>query len=290
MMLPAIEFKGVSKGFSGKPVLAGLDWTIPRGRVVGLVGRNGAGKSTLLQCALGLFAPDAGTVQLLGEDPARLSDDARAHIGYVPQDSDLFEWLTAEQVLAYFKTFYPRWNQPKVDALLDRWSIPLRLPVKKMSGGEKQRLSIVRALAHDPALLVLDEPVAALDPAGRRDFLRELMGRAIEGETTVVFSTHILSDLERVAMDLALLKNGRIVLSGAIDELSEQLRRVEGPSDVLARAPFARELARSNGRDATTTLIVVVDDESEPTLESLARQGVLVQSMGLEDWFIEATR
>jgi ABC-2 type transport system ATP-binding protein len=290
MMPPAIEFSGVSKGFSEKPVLSGLDWSVPRGRIVGLVGRNGAGKSTLLQCALGLVAPESGSVRLLGEDPARLSDAIRARIGYVPQDSELFEWLTAQQVLAYFQTFYPRWNQEKVSALLDRWSIPLGVPVSQLSGGEKQRLSIVRALAHDPELLVLDEPVAALDPAGRRDFLRELVERAIEGDTTVVFSTHIFSDLERIAMDLALLKNGRIVLAGALDELADQVRRVEGPSDLLARTQWNRELMRSQSRDARTTLIVVVDDGSEATLESLAREGVHIQSLGLEDWFIEATR
>jgi len=290
MMSPAIEMIGVSKRFKSKSVLAKLDWSVPTGHVVGLVGRNGAGKSTLLQCALGLFTPDVGAVSILGEDPAALSDASRAQIGYVPQDSDLFEWLTATQVLAYFKTFYPRWNQAKVDALMHRWSIPAHLAIRSLSGGEKQRLSIVRALAHDPALLILDEPVAALDPAGRRDFLREIIERAMEGNTTVVFSTHIFSDLERVAMDIALLKNGRIALSGPLDELADQMRRVEGPSAVLAKKHWGHELARLEGRGARTTLIVVLDEAEEETLETLAREDVHVQTVGLEDWFIEATQ
>jgi ABC-2 type transport system ATP-binding protein len=194
-------------------------------------------------------------------------------------------------MLAYFKSFYPRWNQPKVDALMDRWSIPTDVPIRNLSGGEKQRLSIVRALAHDPNLLVLDEPVASLDPAGRRDFLREIVDRAIEGNTTVVFSTHIFSDLERVAMDIALLKNGRIALSGSLDELSDHVRRVEGPSDILAHARWGHELARSESRAAhTTTLIVVLDPAGEESLSTLAEEGVRIQSVGLEDWFIEATR
>jgi ABC-2 type transport system ATP-binding protein len=290
MMLSAIEMKGVTKAFKNKTVLADLDWSVPTGHVVGLVGRNGAGKSTLLRCALGLWNADGGTVRLLREDPADLTDAVRAQIGYVPQESDLFEWLTATQMLAYFKTFYPRWNQAKVDALMHRWSIPANTAIRLLSGGERQRLSIVRALAHDPSLLILDEPVASLDPAGRRDFLREVVERAIEGATTVVFSTHIFSDLERVAMDIALLKNGRIVISGPLDQLSEQMRRVEGPSAVLADARWGRVLARSVDRDAQTTLIVVLDEGSEEKLETLADEGVRVQTVGLEDWFIAATQ
>jgi len=290
MMSSTIEMKNVSKRFHHKAVLSGLDWAVPAGHVVGLVGRNGAGKSTLLQCALGLWTADDGSVAILGEDPAALSDAVRAQIGYVPQESDLFEWLTATQMLAYFRTFYPRWNQAKVDALMERWSIPANTAIRLLSGGERQRLSIVRALAHDPSLLVLDEPVASLDPAGRRDFLREIVDRAIEGTTTVVFSTHIFTDLERVAMDIALLKNGRIALSGPLDQLSEKMRRVEGPSAVLAHARWGQELARSATRDAQTMLIVIVDEGSEERLETLARQGVRVHAVGLEDWFIAATQ
>ena len=290
MMESAIEMKGVTKRFQDKSVLAGLDWSVPAGQVVGLVGRNGAGKSTLLQCALGLWNTEAGAVRLLGEDPSLLSDAVRAQVGYVPQESDLFEWLTPTQMLAYFKTFYPRWNQTKVDALMQRWSIPAGTAIRHLSGGEKQRLSIVRALAHDPTLLVLDEPVASLDPAGRRDFLREIVERAVEGTTTVVFSTHIFSDLERVAMDIALLKNGRIALAGALDQLSDHVRRIEGPSAVLDEARWGRELARSVTRGARTTLIVVLDEGSEEKLETLADEGVRVQTIGLEDWFIAATQ
>jgi ABC-2 type transport system ATP-binding protein len=132
------------------------------------------------------------------------------------------------QMLDYFKAMYPRWNAVKVDALLERWGFgPLQLgtPIARLSGGEQQRLSIIRALAHDPELLVLDEPVSALDPAGRRDFLSELVDGVIERGTTVVFSTHILTDLERVALDVAFLKGGRIALQGPLDDLLEGARK-----------------------------------------------------------------
>lgn len=225
MTAAIIEVSSISKRFDTPAVLDRLDWTIRPGQVVGLLGRNGAGKSTLIECMLGLREVDAGKVTIFGEDVAALSDVARARIGYVPQQCDLFEWLTARQMLAYFKALYPRWNDAKVDALLARWGfdeLQCSKPISRLSGGEKQRLSIIRALAHEPELLILDEPVSALDPVGRRDFLRELIDGVIERDTTVLFSTHILSDLERVALDVAFLKDGKILLQGALDELLEQ--------------------------------------------------------------------
>ncbi|WP_306395781.1 ABC transporter ATP-binding protein [Telluria beijingensis] len=217
-----IQMRGVARRFDSKTVLDGLDWEVGPGQVVGLLGRNGAGKSTLMECLLGLREIDGGSIALFGESPAALSDATRARIGYVPQKSDLFDWMTPLQMLDYFKALYPRWNDAKVAALMDRWGIDLTMrngPIRRLSGGEQQRLSIIRALAHDPELLVLDEPVSALDPAGRRDFLAELIEGVIERGTTVVFSTHILTDLERVALDVAFLKDGRIVLEGDLDDL-----------------------------------------------------------------------
>jgi len=227
MTTAIIEVSSIVKRFDTRAVIDQLDWSISPGQVVGLLGRNGAGKSTLLECLLGLREIDSGTVTIFGEDVANLSEAARARIGYVPQKSDLFEWLTPRQMLAYFKALYPRWNDAKVEALMARWGFDELMcskPISKLSGGEKQRLSIIRALAHDPDLLILDEPVAALDPVGRRDFLRELIDGVIERDTTVVFSTHILSDLERVALDVAFLKNGKIALQGPLDDLLENAK------------------------------------------------------------------
>jgi len=226
-----IQMRGVAMRFGSKTVLDGLDWEVKRGQVIGLLGRNGAGKSTLMECLLGLRESDAGSISLFGEPLAALSDASRARIGYVPQQSDLFEWMTPTQMLAYFKALYPRWNEARVEMLLTRWgfdAIKRGTPMRRLSGGEKQRLSIIRALAHDPELLLLDEPVSALDPAGRRAFLSELIDDVIERGTTVLFSTHILTDLERVALDVAFLKDGRIVLQGPLDDLLEGAKQAQG--------------------------------------------------------------
>jgi ABC-2 type transport system ATP-binding protein len=219
-----VVVENLHKAFGSQQVLQGVNWNIAPGKVIGLLGRNGAGKSTLLECLLGLRESDAGSSRVFGRSVTALDEQTRANIGYVPQKSDLFDWLTPVQLLTYFKALYPRWNQGKVDALMERWGFHGEArdkQISQLSGGQRQRLSIIRALAHDPQLLVLDEPVASLDPVGRRDFLQELISGVIERDTTVIFSTHILSDLERVALDVAFLQGGKIVLQGGLDELLE---------------------------------------------------------------------
>ena len=243
MNTPIVELSSISKHFGSTQVLNGLDWQVMPGQVIGLLGRNGAGKSTLLECLLGLRETDLGSARIYGADVRQLPDATRARIGYVPQKSDLFDWLTPRQMLDYFRALYPRWNDAKVDALLGRWGFDTLMQNKaigKLSGGEQQRLSIIRALGPDPELLVLDEPVSSLDPVGRREFLRELIDGVIEHGTTVVFSTHILSDLERVALDIAFLKDGRITLQGQLDELLEGAHRVVGAPGGRA-APLSLE-------------------------------------------------
>ena len=290
MTTAIIQSAAISKHFGSATILNGLDWQIMPGQVIGLLGRNGAGKSTLLECLLGLRETDSGTVRIYGEDVSQLSDATRARIGYVPQKSDLFEWMTPRQMLDYFRALYPRWNGAKVDGLLERWGFDKLMqnkPISKLSGGEQQRLSIIRALAHDPELLVLDEPVSALDPVGRRDFLRELIDSVIERGTTVVFSTHILSDLERVALDLAFLKDGRIALQGRLDELLEGARRVVGPASLLDGKPLAGELRRQRAQDGTVSIIT----HGGAGLALLGKEaGVRVEPLSLEDLFIEVTQ
>ena len=292
MSTAIMHAEGVKKSFPGHEVLNGLDWELKPGQVIGLLGRNGAGKSTLIECLLGLRETDAGQVSIYGEDVAHLSEATRARIGYAPQKSDLFEWLTPDQMLGYFKALYPRWNGAKVEGLLGRWGFNAQMRGKtigKLSGGERQRLSIIRALAHDPSLLVLDEPVSALDPAGRSDFLRELIESVIERDTTVIFSTHMLTDLERVALDVAVLKDGKIALQGGLDTLLENARRVVGPTSVIDR--FARAGAwGSTHRLGGTSSFVTLRSSDELAALAAREPAVRVGALSLEDLFVEVTQ
>lgn len=283
-----IRIRGLRKSFGTHKVLQDLDWEIPSGSIVGLLGRNAAGKSTLIECMLGLRDGNGGTVEIFGENPMRLSESTKARIGYVPQSSDLFEWLTARQLIRYFRPFYTRWNEGKVESLMQRWDLPWDKPISKLSQGQKQRLSIIRALAHEPELLVLDEPVSSLDPAGRREFLRELVDGVIDRQTTVLFSTHILSDLERVAMEVAFLKDGRIALQQPLDALMEQTVRITGAEGAISQIAPTALLSRKQMRDGTVRALVQLDAEAR---DRYAKDpAIRIEAVGLEDLFIEATQ
>jgi ABC-2 type transport system ATP-binding protein len=282
---PTADLHGLNLAYGKKPVLKGLDWQLHPGQVIGLLGRNGAGKTTLLEAMLGLRDLQGGTVELFGEPGPHLSDAARARIGYVPQRSDLFEGFTANELLAYFRSFYPRWNTAKVDGLLSRWDIARDQPIARLSGGQQQRLSIIRALAHEPDLLVLDEPVSSLDPAGRREFLRELVDQVLDRGTTVVLSTHILSDLERVAFNVAFLRDGRIAVQAPLDELLDTTRQVTGTReqvDAFCVRHHAQVLQRrALGDDQELALLTL------PPGRAVNADGLPLQAVNLEELFME---
>lgn len=222
MIQPSIELRGLVKSYGNKRVLTGLDLTVPKGSVLGLLGTNGSGKTTLIKCALGLIRPQAGEARLLGEDSWNLSAEAKTRIGYVPQVINLYPWMKVRHLIDYTAAFYPRWNQELVGRLMEQWEIPAEDRVGPLSVGQLQKVAIMLAVGHEPELLLLDEPAASLDPLARRQFLQMIIDLAAPGERTVLFSTHITSDLEHVADRVAILKSGRIAWDGLLEDLKEQ--------------------------------------------------------------------
>lgn len=285
----ALRVLGASKRHGARRVLEGLDLAIEPGSVVGLLGRNGAGKTTLIRGLLGLDRFDAGSVEIAGHGCSdALPDAVREQLGYVAQDTDPFGWMTPRQLLLFWSGFYASFDAALVARLLAEWKIPAHVPISRLSGGERQLLAIVRALATRPKLLVLDEPVAALDPVTRRQFLRELIDGALEHGTTVLFSTHIVSDLERVASHVAFLSQGRIRYYDELERVRESLRRVQIPADcALDEHELAAALARR--RDAAGAITAVFDAAGGGLERVLERCGGRARStpIGLEDLFVE---
>lgn len=220
-----IAIEGLVKRFGRRVVLDRLDWSVPRGSVVGLVGRNGAGKTTLLTCLLGLQRRAAGRVQVLGQPCEALRDQELLRIGYVPQQPVFVPWLSARDMTRYVGAFYPGWDQALADELLGRWELDPGCKVGALSAGQVQTLAIILAMAHRPELLVLDEPAASLDPVARRRFLAAVL-ELVDRGATVLFSTHLAGDLQRVADRIALLSGGRIALDGPLDEILERTKRL----------------------------------------------------------------
>lgn len=213
---PAVTARGLKKGFGRRPVIDGLDLTIEPGEAIGLLGANGAGKTTLLKSLLGLLPVDAGRCSVLGESSSALSPATRARVAYVPQTPGQFPWLSGKAMLGYVSAFYPVFDWDYVRELVARWKLALRTPIGVLSPGQQQRLSIVRALATRPDVLVLDEPIASLDPATRIAVIDELMSERARRPVTILFSSHLIGDLERLCSKFAILVSGRIAVMDTV--------------------------------------------------------------------------
>ena len=285
----AIDVAGLVKRFGTRAVLDSIDLRVPRGQVIGLLGLNGSGKSTLIKCLLGLLKADEGTATVLGTDAWQLADREKARIGYVPQEATLYPWLTVRQTVAYVSSFYSRWDRAWGEELLRRWDLPLGHRVGPLSVGQKQKLALVLALGHRPELLILDEPVASLDPVARRWFLETVLETAADGAGTVLFSTHITSDLERVASHVALLREGKVMFHDEIDVLKDRVKRlrIEAQADLPADLHLPGTLRQEvRGRQA----LVTVDGVDAPLVAGVRERfaaEVVVDNLNLEEIFLE---
>ncbi|WP_426103566.1 ABC transporter ATP-binding protein [Massilia sp. TSP1-1-2] len=232
MNKPAISAQRLTVRHADATILDRITFDIPSGAVVGLVGRNGAGKSTLLRCLAGLQEPDSGASQLLGRASLDLDDATRARLGYVGQTPDLLEWMVVSDHLRLVGEAYPGWSLERCDVLAARFQLPLAGKVGELSGGDQQKMALVMALSHDPDLLLLDEPVASLDPLTRQEFMRAMFARGDACERTVMISSHVLTDLERVVSHVAFMRGGVLQLLDTWDAMLDYLRLVPAASAV----------------------------------------------------------
>lgn len=287
---PVIRAQNVTKRFGKKTVLDGLDYTLRRGTVTGLLGTNGSGKTTLLKCMLGLQTPQEGRIEVFGEPSGDLSAAARARLAYVPQEVSLYPWMRVRQVVEYTRAFYPRWNDELIAGTVSSWNLPREDRVGTLSTGQLQKLAIVLALGHEPELLVLDEPVASLDPDARRKFLAMLLDVAMSGNRTVLFSTHITSDLERVADQVAVLKFGKIIYDDELSSLKDTVKRLRitvphAIPDALDSLPGLLSCDR-NGTSAVFS-VTGYRPELPDQLKRDWNADVEVEDLNLEEIFLE---
>lgn len=284
-----IEARGLSKAYAGRAVLEDVTLHVEAGSILGLIGRNGAGKSTLLRCMLGLLRADRGDACVLGCNAWRLGEEEKVALSYVPQQPDSFPWMTVGAMLDFIASLYPQWDADHVQQLLVRWGVDRTRQLSALSPGERQQVSLIRALGSRPRLLVLDEPGSALDPVARRELLREIVESATEHGTTVILSTHIISDLERIASHVAFLHQGRLILQAGLDALKDDVRRVYLPADFsLPGAPLPGELTRYRLPEGGWSLVLRVR-ASEPLPLPLPGE-YRMQALGLEDLFVELAR
>jgi ABC-2 type transport system ATP-binding protein len=282
----------LSKSFDAKRVLDDVSFAVEPGDVVGVLGKNGAGKTTLLELVLGFTPATGGHVEVFGHESYKLPGNVKKRVGFVPQQDELIGQLSAADQIKLVKSFYSSWDDALIDRLVATWGIDLRARVKTMSVGERQKLSIVLALGHRPDLLVLDEPVASLDPLARRHFLEQIVEVAADGNRSVVFSSHIVSDIERLANRIWILKDGRLHWRGDFDELKDSVvrlhLRLNGRPLNGTRIPNA--LSVEHGDGYATAVVHGWTAELEERIATLTGATLEIEGLTLEDIFLAMHR
>jgi ABC-2 type transport system ATP-binding protein len=221
-----VTVQNLMRRFGERDALSNVSLSVPRGLVFGLVGENGAGKTTLIKHLLGLFKAQEGSVRVFGWDPVRRPVEVLSRIGYLSENRDLPDWMRIDELLRYQQAFYPSWDEKFAAEMLERFELTARQPIKSLSRGQRARVGLLVALAYRPDLLVLDEPSSGLDPIVRRDILAAIIRTVADEGRTVLFSSHLLDEVERVADEVALLHQGKVVLAGSLSKLLDEHRRV----------------------------------------------------------------
>lgn len=223
---PVIAVTNLSRSFGSKKALNDVTLTVSRGCVFGLVGENGAGKTTLIKHLLGLWRSDTGSVRVLGLDPVAEPVSVLRRIGYLSEQPDLPGWMRVAELLRYTSAFYPQWDSTYAEQLMEQFGLDIDARVKTLSKGQRARLGLIAAEAHRPDLLILDEPSSGLDPIVRRDILEAIIRTITDEGRTVIFSSHLLDEVERVSDHLAMLHRGVLKLCAPLDEIKAQHRRI----------------------------------------------------------------
>ena len=254
-MSAILQAQALGKRYGRREALAECTLEIPPGHVVGLVGPNGAGKTTLLKIACGMLAPTTGRIEVLGEAPAA-SPAQLARVGYVAQDTPTYSGLSVADHLKLGAKLNPRWDAKLAQARIDQLDLDPKQKAGKLSGGQRAQLALTVAVAKRPELLILDEPVSSLDPLARRGFLRHLMESVAENNTSVILSSHLVSDLERVCDYLIVLVSSRVQLAGETEDLLAQHHRIVCTRRKDTDLPAGLEVIWDEHTDRQSTFIV----------------------------------
>jgi ABC-2 type transport system ATP-binding protein len=223
---PVVEIRNLSRRFGSADALSDVSLSIPRGVVFGLVGANGAGKTTLIRHAMGLLRAQSGSVSVFGLDPVSNPTTVLSRVGYLSELNELPEWMRVDELINFTRSFYPKWDQDYAESLRQNFELDPRKVVQSLSKGQRARLGLLLALSYRPELLILDEPSSGLDPLVRRDILRAIIKTIAQEGRTVLFSSHLLDEVERVADHVAIINGGRIIQNDELESLKSSFHRL----------------------------------------------------------------
>jgi ABC-2 type transport system ATP-binding protein len=287
-----VVVEGLSRRFGKKTALNDVSLVVPKGKVFGLVGENGAGKTTLIKHVLGLLRPHEGSVRVFGMDPIAEPDRVLAHIGYLSENRDLPDWMRLRDLMRFMRAFYRDWDQGFADELMNRFELDPQARVRHLSRGERAQAGLLVALAHRPELLVLDEPSSGLDPVVRRDILSAVIRTVADEGRTVLFSSHLLDEVDRVADCVTMIHKGRVVLSAPMEEVRENhhLVTLRFPSPQAGPPVLPGVLSCEGAEEEWTVLANGKFDALKTAAESLGAVIIEERTPSLEDIFVARVR
>jgi ABC-2 type transport system ATP-binding protein len=283
-----IETSGLTRFFGKNCVVDELNLNIPRGSIFGFLGRNGAGKSTTIRMLLGLLEPTRGSSRVLGRDSAALTPDDRARIGYLPEGHHVYGWMTVSECGKFQKAFYKKWNDDIFHAVLSHFRLDMKTKAGNLSRGQRAGLCLALVLAPEPELLVLDDPALGLDPVARRSLIQSMLYVTRKADRTILFSSHLLSDVERVADEIAVLDRGVLRACCKQDTFRKQVRQftlryANGEPKLPPLAGLLQSFHTENEISLTVANLTVNDEQA---LRSIPDTRLEEAPLSLEDAFI----
>jgi ABC-2 type transport system ATP-binding protein len=275
---PVISIQNLRKSFGARVVLDDVTLEVPEGQTIALLGRNGTGKTTMIRTLLGLLPADSGRLRVAGFNPGIEGVELRRRVGYLAEDQAMYPWMTAMELCRFLAPFYPAWDQSLADGYLSQFDVPKHVRIELLSKGQAVKLGLAVALAHAPQIVILDDPALGLDPVSRKEFNRDLVEHLQAEGRTVIYSSHLLDEVEAVADQVAILDRGRIVRQGPTETLREDVQRLVVPVDVVHKraAPTGLLDARRVGGQFE----IVVDDAGQ-FFDQLTSEGLTVTSSGM---------
>ncbi len=288
-----LQTKGLTKYYASTPAVDHLDLEIPRGCICGFVGRNGAGKTTAIKLMLGLLEPTAGSSSLLGCDSSALTPAIRQRIGYVAEGHRLFRWMTIGALERFQRTFFPKqWDDKLFGDMMEYFDLPRKKKIKHLSNGQRAQVSLALALAPNPELLIMDDPTLGLDAAIRRQFLEGMIELIMRQGRTILFSSHILGDVERVSDRIVVIDKGVLRANCSLEQFQRAIRKVvlSFSGDVPGQVDIEGLLHCKRGdKQLELTLVGANNEKVAAFAKSVRAETYNVVTMSLEDQFIEFT-
>ncbi len=288
----SLSVKNLGKNFGEKQALSGVTLSMEKGEIIGLVGPNGAGKTTLIKLIMGLIHPTSGSIDIFGRERDTLTHNEWRRIGYIADESNLYDFMSPRQIINYNKGFYPNWDEEKCTNLLTRFNLPQNEAIKNLSRGMKTQLALILTLAQAPDLLILDEPLDGLDPLRRIEFLNLVLEDFMEQEgRSVLISSHYLEELERIAERIAYLHEGHLMRLAPMEQLKVEEKTIrvvfqkEPPAELLS-LPGIKEVKR----EGKTGYLLAIEDNFNTIFEACSRYPHFVLDIyhrNLEDLFHE---